>query len=502
MADNWQLKAVLSANAAGLIKTLDSVNKATRSTRKHLADIGSGSLKLAGNLALPVGLLSSLAAGFSLLGIKRAVTNFAELGDEVAKSAQRIGVSIPEYQRLKYVAGQSGVDVTALGDSVGRLNKGIAEAAVGKNKDLAGLFAKAGISMRGANGELRAGADLLPEVADLFERNGNAAVQARIGNALFGKSWQTLAPLLQGGSDGIRQLEQRYKMLGIEVESGAIKAGEAFGDQMDDLDQVTRSYGNTITAKLLPALSPLLEKTIQWAVANRDVITTQISTFVTQFAESMAKVDWNAVIDGIGSLVKGLKDLVDWFGGTKNALIALVIFMNLQGISAFVGLMGSVFKLGGSLFTLATTQIPAAILKMGGLEAAMGKAAFGAGKLLGTMGQIGLVAGAGWAGWEVGKLLNEYVINPAAAALTGDKEATLGTALYGAFNADPMAQMDAADKKASLVRSANRVQASGAINVNFQNAPPGMRFEQEIAGSDIPINTSVGYRSFATGMPG
>lgn len=497
MAENWQLKAVLSANAAGMLKTLDAVNKATKSTRKHLADVGSGSLRLAQNLALPVGLLGGLAAGFSVAGVIQAAKNFAVLGDEAAKGSQKAGLSISEWQRWNYVAGQSGIEAATLNSSMGRLNKQIAEAAAGKNKDLAALFTKAGIGMRGANGELRNSAQLLPQIADLFARNGNEATRARMGNAIFGKSWQELAPLLLGGSEGINQLTERYKQLGLEVDSGAIKAGEAFGDQLDDLQQVTRSYGNTIMSKLVPAMAPLLEKTIQWAVANREVITTRVTEFVTDFSNAMAKIDWAAVVEGVGGFFNGLKSLVDWLGGARNALIALVVFMNASSILAFASLMGSVFKLGGSLWALAFTQIPAAIAGMGGLEAAMYKAAFGAGKLLGIMGQIGLVAGAGWAGWEVGKLLNEYVINPATQLITGDKDATLGTALYGAFNKDPMAEMN----KPSLVQGANQVKASGQIQVSFKDAPPGMRVEQMVMGGDIPINTDVGFRSFATGMP-
>lgn len=499
MAENWQLKAVLSANAEGMLKTLAAVNKATKSTRKHLADVGSGSVKLAQSLALPVGLLGGLAAGFSLAGVVSAAKNFALLGDEVAKGSQRIGVSIADYQQLNYVAGQSGVSAEELGSSMGRLNKGIAQAAAGKNKDLASLFAKAGISMRDANGQLRSGADLLPEVADLFARNGNAATQARMGNAIYGKSWQALAPLLQGGSEGIKQLQERYKQLGLEVDSSAIKAGEAFGDQLDDLHQVTRSYGNTIMTKLLPAMAPLLEKTIQWAVANREVITTRITEFITEFSNSMAKIDWAAVVDGIGGFFNGLKSLVDWLGGARNALIALVFFMNIQTIAAFVGLIGHVFKLGLSLWGLAFTQIPAAIKGMGGLEGALYKASFGAGKLLGIMGQIGLVAGAGWAGWKVGELLNEYVINPAAQLVTGDKNATLGTALYDAFNPDPMAQMNAPTKP-SLVGSPSKGRVDGQVNIKIDGLPPGSRVDQLGTGT-MPINLDAGYRSLATGMP-
>lgn len=53
----------------------------------------------------------------------------------------------------------------------------------------------------------------------------------------------------------------------------------------------------------------------------------------------------------------------------------------------------------------------------------------------------------------------------------------------------------------SLVAPAGQVKASGKIEVSFKDAPQGMRVEQARAGGDVPIDTSVGYRSYATGMP-
>jgi len=104
----------------GCSKTLSSVDKATRGTRKHLADIGSGSVKLAQSLALPVGLLGGLAAGLSFSGIQQGVMNFAALGDQVAKGSQKVGLSIADYQQWLYVAGQSGIEAGTLTASMGK----------------------------------------------------------------------------------------------------------------------------------------------------------------------------------------------------------------------------------------------------------------------------------------------------------------------------------------------------------------------------------------------
>ena len=106
MAQEWMLKAVLSANAEGMLKTLKAVNLATRSTRKHLMDVASSAGHLAANIGMPLGLIGAALGAFSIAGIKQAVTNFAELGDQVVKSSQRLGMSTDEYQQLEYAAGQ------------------------------------------------------------------------------------------------------------------------------------------------------------------------------------------------------------------------------------------------------------------------------------------------------------------------------------------------------------------------------------------------------------
>ena len=41
----------------------------------------------------------------------------------------------------------------------------------------------------------------------------------------------------------------------------------------------------------------------------------------------------------------------------------------------------------------------------------------------------------------------------------------------------------------------------GSIDVNFNNAPQGMRIEPAKSAGNVSVKPNVGYRSFATGMP-
>ncbi len=493
--DNWQLKAILSA-VDKMTPVLKNVSTAARSTRKYLADVGSSSMKLAQQVGVPLGLLSGAAGALSVAGLKKVVTDFTDATSQVSDKSKSLSMATDEFQRMGFMAKMSGTDVDGMGASLSILNKRIAEAAAGKNKELAGLLSRAGISMRDANGQLRSGMDLLPEVADLFQKNGNAAVQARMGNALYGKSWQTMSPLLSDGSEGIKRLTNRYRELGLGIEENAVQAGEAFGDQLDENRAVINSYSYAIGAKLIPVLSPLLEKFTMWAVANRELIATNVSKFLADMAQSLANVDWSGMIQGIGDIVNGIKSFVDWMGGAKNALIALVLVMNAQAIVATIALAGSIGRLGIFLAGLALKAL-APIAPLQTMTLGMKGAELQATTLTNTLGRLGAAAGvlgAGFTGWQIGGLLNDYVINPAVKMLSGDKEASLGTWMYDKFNADPMA-------KQPLAGPQSRGRVDGEVKINISGLPPGSRVEQVSGGGDMPINLSAGYSSAALGMP-
>ena len=72
VADNWQLKAILSA-VDKMSPVLKNVNTVAKSTRKYLLDVGNSAAKLSGKIGLPFAALTGELGGFSLAGIKGAV---------------------------------------------------------------------------------------------------------------------------------------------------------------------------------------------------------------------------------------------------------------------------------------------------------------------------------------------------------------------------------------------------------------------------------------------
>lgn len=495
MADNWQLKAVLSA-VDKLSPVLKGVGNVAQTTRKYLSDVAGSANALTSKIGLPLTALSGLLGGFTAVAIKNAVVGYTDAGEAIYKGALRAGMSVEEWQRMKYVAEQSGVAIESLEGATAKLNKQIGDAAAGKNKDLAGLFKKLGISARDANGQLRTGIDMLPELADAFSRNKNPVVQARMGMALFGKSWQEMMPLLMEGSAGIEANLDRFKKLKGVMSLDDVKGAKELGDKFKDLEMVTKGFQNTIAKELVPVLGPLIEDIVQWAAANRKVVSAGVKEFVRDLVTGLRQIDWAGVIQGAKDFARSVASLVEFVGGAKNALIGLVIIMNLQTIAAFVGLLGSVWRLIWGLGTMTVTAIPAAVTSMGTLGTAMMTAGTKANALLGVLGKLSAVAAAGFAGWEIGTWLNDNVINPGVQKLTGDKDQTLGGWIYDKLHPD-----EAAGSKPSLVTQQSKGRVDGQVNINISGLPQGSRVEQVAGGGNMPLNLNAGYRSDALGMP-
>lgn len=200
MADNWQLKAVSPSTRC---RRCSSRWGTSQRPRGSTFDVAGAANHLTGKIGLLLTARPGVLGGFSgRHQERRGRLHRHGRGNLQGQPAHR-HVGAEQLQRMKYVSEQAGVPVESLQMGMAKLNKQMGDASAGKNKDLALLMKKLGISARDANGQLKAGIDIPPQLADAFVRNKNPVVQARMGMALFGKSWQEMVPLLMEGSEGI-----------------------------------------------------------------------------------------------------------------------------------------------------------------------------------------------------------------------------------------------------------------------------------------------------------
>lgn len=551
MADNWQLKAVLSA-VDKMSPVLKQVGTVAKTTRKYLADVAGAANGLTSKIGLPLTALSGVLGGFSLVAIKNAVVGFTDMGEAIKNGAIRAGMSVQEYQRMRYVAEQSGTSIEAMEGSLSKLNRQMGEAASGKNKVLAQLMGKLHISMRDANGEVRRGIDVLPQVADAFKRNENPAIRARMGVALFGKSYAEILPLLIEGSKGIDDNLKRFDKIKGVLGDKEIDAAKDLGDSFKDLELVMKGFQGTIAKELVPVIKPMVDGLVTWWVANKKLVGVEVGKMAKDLGAWLKTIDFKGVVSGVEDFIRSLGRFVDFIGGARNALIALVVIMNAQTIMAIGGLIGAVGRAGIAFIAMAAQAYIASNASLLSLMRVAAVALFTAGPIgvLGAAftwlagiaaGASGIISGAmGLVSVAIRGIGAALMANPLGIILAlataayliyqnwdtlkkwfssffdwvGEKfQSLVGWAVdlaksVGGFFGGDSSPRAAANSNAALnngsrpsLVGASQVKASGQIEVSFKDAPPGMRVEQTKAGGDVPVNTNVGYRSYAMGMP-
>lgn len=553
MADTYQLKAVISANSAGIVKALGDVSKVAQNTRKYLADVAFSSGKLGTRLGLPVAAFSGVLGGFSLVAIKNAITSFGEMGDSIKKGSIRAGMTVEQYQKMKYVSEQAGVGVEMLEGAMGKLNLNMGKAAAGKSQDVSALFKRLGIDMRDANGHIKDGVDVLPQLADAFERNKDPAVQARMGMALFGKKWQEIAPMLMQGGAGIAETLERMNRFKGVMSDEDVEGARQFAKSMRDLDFVTKGFQMTIAKNLAPVIKPLIDDFASWAVANKQLISAKVSEMAKDLARWIKTIDFKSVISGVEDFIAGIGKFIDFVGGGKNALIALIVFMNAGAIMALVDLGGAVIRLAGFLggplmgavravwAVMVANPIGVLIAAVVGLAVIVYqnwdnivayvsaawdriKLVFDAGFFDGII-QVWLEAWQGLANGILGiiktilpdKLMPDALKNfnfsfatDRATRIGGAGSADVSTAgpypLPGDNRGGPRASSfpmlgDNSGGRPSLITPQSSGRVEGQVNININGLPQGSRVEQVSGAGTMPLNLNAGYRWDAVGMP-
>ena len=176
-----------------------------------------------------------------LLGATAAALTFSrsirEL-DELAKTAEKLGVAVGDLDALRYAADRSGVDVNTLETSLQRLTRRTAEAAQGTG-EAASALGELGLDAQ----EL---AKLSPDrqlllIADAMQDIGNQGDKIRLAFKLFDSGGVELLKLTKDGAEGVRKLMAEVYATGRAVSEEQAKAASDAADQWTRLwDRVGR----------------------------------------------------------------------------------------------------------------------------------------------------------------------------------------------------------------------------------------------------------------------
>lgn len=176
-------------------------------------------------------------------------TEAASWADEINTLSVQTGVSVQRLQELDYMTGLVDVSLETISGALSRNTKAMAA----NNKSYAAL----GVSVRDANGELRDSESVFFETLDALGKIENETERDAVAMELFGKSARELNPLIEAGSEELKNLAQEAHDAGYVMSEETFSALNAGQDQLDRFAKSTQAAKNAIGAQLLPSLASL-----------------------------------------------------------------------------------------------------------------------------------------------------------------------------------------------------------------------------------------------------
>lgn len=237
------------------MKELGITTKEAKKSQQAFGDISKGIANVGKAI---VGTAVAAGAGLTAMALK-----VADTAGEINDSAKKVGMSAEEYQKWKYAASQSGLEVEKLTSLMVKQQSIFADAKNGA-KGASESYKELGIDITKIGSSSEAFDVVIQRLAgmtDETERN-------RIAQDIFGKSYADLAPLLAEGGAGIDALRQKAEDLGIVMSNENVQAADDFGDTIDTLKLAFQGIVNNVVASFMPTF----QKVADWFIDNKETI--------------------------------------------------------------------------------------------------------------------------------------------------------------------------------------------------------------------------------------
>lgn len=287
-------------------KLRSELNKAERATAKFEQQVNRA---IGGVIRTIVG-LGSVAA---LTAFGRSALNTA---DQIAKSADRIGIGTDALQKYRYAAGLAGADSKTLESSLEKLNKRLGEAAAG-NKEAAAEFMKLGISIKSGNGDIRATEEVFRDLADRLAAMKDPAERTRAAMKLMEEGGAGLIVMLRGGSAALDAAAKEAEKLGLVIEEKLLRQAEQTSDQLSKVAQV---IGTKFTRAALEA-APYVDAFATGLLGLTEHMD-EIARVAEAAAAGLAVLGGAAVLNSIGNAVAAVGGLTAATKGLTAAAMA------------------------------------------------------------------------------------------------------------------------------------------------------------------------------------
>lgn len=279
---------------------------------KPLTDFNDG---LSGSIKLLAGIGAATAAAIGAVGAYTA--SILKSIDPLTQLHRETNVAVATIQELGFVASQTGSDAGALQSTIGSLSQKIGEAAQKGSED----FARLGISVRNANGQVKNADQVLDEVRVRFQQLGLSMNEQRGFASALGIDTSLLQMMNLTGNQ-IAELRAEASAMGTLTNEQAEQA-TAFNDAMQKMGFAVDAVKQSLAVGLAPEMTRMAGVISDLIAENKE--------WIIEGLQATAKF--------IGDLLAAINRLLPVFG-----LIAAGFLIAKISAIGFGAVMGAIFS--------------------------------------------------------------------------------------------------------------------------------------------------------------
>jgi hypothetical protein len=238
----------------------DLTAAAFSSAKRNLDSLQGSAVGIAGRLGAIGAAATAAVVALDRFNPKAII----DTADEFNKLSQRTGVAVENLSAMNYAAKLADVSTEDLTSNLKKLNLNIAAAARGEAEQAA-AFKAIGVSVVDASGKVRSADKVFEDLADRFAQYEDGPNKVALANAVGGKSFEQLIPLLNGGKQGLIDARQEAEKFGIVLSGDLAKKSEIFNDNLTRLAAASDALKVSIAGGLIDNLVSLSTRLVEAA---------------------------------------------------------------------------------------------------------------------------------------------------------------------------------------------------------------------------------------------
>lgn len=247
MANNNELKLVISGDASNAMGILDQFGRAVKGTTDGAMGQFGALGKIIENFAAPIAAVTALLGGGAIF--KGNVDAAVELGKEVGQLQRVLGLSASEASVLSIAIGDIFGDADGFLAGAAKMTK-----VVGSNE---AAIKRLGVQVRDSSGNFRAMPVLISEINGKlgeFKEGTDRDVEAQ---KVYGKSYQEMLRYIALTPEVMDAARKKSEELGLGITAEGKRVVKGYRDMGNDVGDVLQALRVRVGLQVMPALTEL-----------------------------------------------------------------------------------------------------------------------------------------------------------------------------------------------------------------------------------------------------